>query len=130
MRHLFVPACACLMTLSGAVTSDRNVMGNHFMDPQKAKPGIVSLTSAEPAVVKLADSESVFVPTNKEPVIGSAMKVSVAVSAKQRPDSVGVKASESIPHASEKAPDTKSNVPEQVANATPDVPKRDRKSVV
>jgi hypothetical protein len=98
-------------------------MGNHFMDPQKAKPGIVSLTSAEPAVVKLADSESVFVSTNKEPVIGSAMKVSVAVSAKQRPDSVGVKASESIPHASEKAPDTKSNVPEQVANATPDVPK-------
>src|SRR5690242_3710140 len=118
MRHLFVPACACLMTLSGAVTSDRNVTRDHLMGAQKAKVEIVSLASAEPTAVKVAEAESAIVPANEEPVTGSAMKVSVAVSAKQRPNSVEVKAL--TPHAPEKAPDAKSNVPEKLSYAAPD----------
>jgi hypothetical protein len=92
------------------------------MGARKAKAEIVSLASAELAAVKVAEAESAIAPTSEEPVTGSAMKLSVAVSAKQRPDSAEVNASDSTPHAPKKTPDAKANVPEKVSYATPDVP--------
>ena len=121
MRHLFVPACACLMTISGAVSSDRNAPRDHFMAPQMAKAEIVSLGDANPAVVKVAEAEPVTIPTTEEPVIGSAMKVSVAVPATEGSPSAEVKAP-SAPGAPQNASDATPDVPDKMADATPDVP--------